>query len=109
MALVYGAGPMGLTTIQVLKQVYKVGQVIVVDRIDERLQMAQRNGADRTINNGEHSLAEVLEVKPDADYRRRLPPDNITGGGYAGFTGGQNCPDGILYRAVAGGAAGDYR
>ncbi|ROS21093.1 Zn-dependent oxidoreductase [Raoultella terrigena] len=63
-ALVYGAGPMGLTTIQVLKQVYKVGQVIVVDRIDERLQMAQRNGADRTINNGEHSLAEVLEVKP---------------------------------------------
>ena len=63
-ALVYGAGPMGLTTIQVLKQVYKVGQVIVVDRIDERLQMAKRNGADRTINNGEHSLAEVLEVKP---------------------------------------------
>lgn len=63
-ALVYGAGPMGLTTIQVLKQVYKVGQVIVVDRIEERLQMAKRNGADRAINNGEASLAEVLQVKP---------------------------------------------
>ncbi len=37
-ALIYGAGPMGLTTVQALKGVYKVGQVIVADRIDERLE-----------------------------------------------------------------------
>jgi L-gulonate 5-dehydrogenase len=52
-ALVFGAGPMGLTTIQVLKRVYRVKQVIVTDQIDERLQMAKRNGADWTINNGQ--------------------------------------------------------
>ncbi|POP47134.1 Zn-dependent oxidoreductase [Superficieibacter electus] len=59
-ALVYGAGPMGLTTVQVLKGVYKVRQVIVVDRIDERLAMAQKSGADTVINNREHSLAARL-------------------------------------------------
>lgn len=62
-ALVYGAGPMGLTTIQVLKRVYRVKQVIVVDRIDERLQMARRNGADLIINNGDQPLAEILKEK----------------------------------------------
>lgn len=62
-ALVYGAGPMGLTTIQVLKRVYRVKQVIVVDRIDERLQMAQRNGADWVINNSDEPLAETLKAK----------------------------------------------
>lgn len=31
-ALIYGAGPMGLVTVQALKGVYKVKQVIVVDR-----------------------------------------------------------------------------
>ena len=62
-ALVFGAGPMGLTTIQVLKRVYRVKQVIVTDQIDERLQMAKRNGADWTINNGQTSLAECLQDK----------------------------------------------
>ena len=51
-ALIYGAGPMGLVTVQALKGVYKVKQVIVVDRIDERLAMAQRSGADWVLNNG---------------------------------------------------------
>ncbi len=36
---------MGLVTMQALK-VSNVRQVIVVDRIDERLAMAQRSGAD---------------------------------------------------------------
>ena len=48
-ALIYGAGPMGLTSVQALKGVYKVKQVIVVDRIDERLAMAQTSGADPSI------------------------------------------------------------
>lgn len=54
--LVYGAGPMGLTTIQALKGVYRVGTVIAADRIDERLTMAKNCGADDTINNQRHSL-----------------------------------------------------
>ncbi|EMW2202078.1 Zn-dependent oxidoreductase [Enterobacter hormaechei] len=62
-ALIYGAGPMGLVTVQALKGVYKVKQVIVVDRIDERLEMAQRSGADWVFNNGEHSLQAALDEK----------------------------------------------
>ncbi len=59
-ALVYGAGPMGLTVIQVLKGVYGVAKVIVADRIDERLAMAKQSGADQTINNQQQSVADAL-------------------------------------------------
>ncbi|WP_044176447.1 Zn-dependent oxidoreductase [Phytobacter massiliensis] len=62
-ALVYGAGPMGLTTVQALKGVYNVKQLIVVDRIEERLKMAQGCGADLVINNGNMNLQAVLEEK----------------------------------------------
>lgn len=64
-ALIYGAGPMGLTAIQVLKGVFRVKTVIVADRIDERLALARSNGADRVFNNGEIPLAAQLEgVQP---------------------------------------------
>ena len=64
-ALIYGSGLMGLTAIQVLKGVYKVRQVIVADRLDERLAMAKANGADLVLNNGETPLAEQLNgVQP---------------------------------------------
>lgn len=66
-ALIYGAGPMGLTSVQALKGVYQVKQVIVVDRIDERLAMAQTSGADLVINNSQLSLKDELEkrnIKP---------------------------------------------
>lgn len=59
-ALVYGAGPMGLTVIQALRGVYGVAKIIVADRISERLQMAQDNGADRLINNTNVDVADVL-------------------------------------------------
>ena len=62
-ALVYGAGPMGLTTVQALKGVYNVKQLIVVDRIEERLKMAQGCGADLVINNSNMNLQAVLEEK----------------------------------------------
>ncbi|MGP3591990.1 Zn-dependent oxidoreductase [Vagococcus sp. WN89Y] len=62
-ALVYGAGPMGLTTVQALKGVYNVSQVIVADRIDERLQMAQRSGADWVINNSQQPVQAALEAR----------------------------------------------
>lgn len=61
-ALIYGAGPMGLTVIQVLKGVYGVQKVIVADRIDERLAMAKQSGADWTINNQHQSVADILAV-----------------------------------------------
>lgn len=62
-ALIYGAGPMGLVTVQALKGVYKVKQVIVVDRIDERLAMAQHSGADWVFNNREQPEATALAEK----------------------------------------------
>ncbi len=60
-ALIYGAGPMGLTAIQALKGVFNVRKVIVADRLAERLQMATENGADKVINNSEIPLAAQLE------------------------------------------------
>ncbi len=59
-ALVYGAGPIGLTIVQVLKSVYGVRWLIVTDRIDQRLAAARANGADLTLNTGRESLADAL-------------------------------------------------
>lgn len=64
-ALVYGAGPMGLTAVQALKHVYKVKEVIVAERLPERLQRALDNGADRVIDNSQASTQSLLgETKP---------------------------------------------
>ncbi|QRQ40433.1 Zn-dependent oxidoreductase [Escherichia coli] len=57
--LVYGAGPIGLTIVQVLKGVYNVKNVIVADRIDERLEKAKESGADWAINNSQTPLGEI--------------------------------------------------
>lgn len=62
-ALIYGAGPMGLVTVQALKGVYNVSQVIVADRIEERLAMAKNSGADIVLNNTERSLKDILAEK----------------------------------------------
>lgn len=84
-ALVYGAGPMGLTVIQALRGVYGVATIIVADRIPERLQMAQANGADRIIDNTHLDLAEVLKqegIRPtlivDAACHPSILPQAIT-------------------------------
>jgi len=64
-ALIFGAGPMGLTAIQALKGVYNLSKVIVADRLPERLKMAQENGADVVLNNSEIPLAAQLEgIRP---------------------------------------------
>lgn len=60
-ALIFGAGPMGLTAIQALKGVFNVGKVIVADRLPERLEMALENGADIVLDNREIPLAAQLE------------------------------------------------
>ncbi|EFB2766070.1 zinc-binding dehydrogenase [Escherichia coli] len=61
--LVYGAGPIGLTIVQVLKGVYNVKNVIVADRIDERLEKAKESGADWAINNSQTPLGEIFTEK----------------------------------------------
>lgn len=61
--LVYGAGPIGLTIVQVLKGVYNVKNVIVADRIDERLEKAKESGADWAINNSQTPLGESFAEK----------------------------------------------
>ncbi|EQA9786625.1 Zn-dependent oxidoreductase [Escherichia coli] len=61
--LVYGAGPIGLTIVQVLKGVYNVKNVIVADRIDERLEKAKESGADWAINNSQTPLGEIFAEK----------------------------------------------
>ncbi|WP_058909974.1 Zn-dependent oxidoreductase [Entomohabitans teleogrylli] len=60
-ALIYGAGPMGLTTIQALAGVYGVKTIIVADRLDARLEMARANGATQVINNSAIDLQAELE------------------------------------------------
>jgi len=60
-ALIFGAGPMGLTAIQALKGVYKVKKAIVADRLPERLAMAKESGADVILDNSEIPLAAQLE------------------------------------------------
>lgn len=58
-ALVYGAGPIGLTVAEVLKGVYGV-RTIVTDRLDERLELARNCGADEVINTAREPLSEAL-------------------------------------------------
>lgn len=64
-ALVYGAGPMGLTAVQALKNVYHVKEVIVAERVPERLKRALANGADRVIDNSQQDTKTLLNgTKP---------------------------------------------
>jgi L-gulonate 5-dehydrogenase len=60
-ALVYGAGPVGLNILQVLKKVYGV-KTYITDHLDERLALARTCGAaeDEVINTSREPLAEAL-------------------------------------------------
>jgi L-gulonate 5-dehydrogenase len=59
LALVYGAGPVGLMVLQVLKGVHAV-PVLVADRLDERLNRATACGADAVVNPSREPLPEAL-------------------------------------------------
>lgn len=61
-ALVYGAGTIGLTCAQVLKGVYQVKTLIMVDRVAERLERAKSCGADIVIDNSQTPLPEQLKA-----------------------------------------------
>ncbi|OIQ73887.1 putative zinc-type alcohol dehydrogenase-like protein YjmD [mine drainage metagenome] len=60
-ALVYGAGPVGLNLLQVLKRVYGI-QAFITDHLDERLALALNCGAseNETINTSREKLPEAL-------------------------------------------------
>jgi L-gulonate 5-dehydrogenase len=60
-ALVYGAGPVGLNLLQVLKKVYGV-RTFITDHLDERLALARTCGAaeDEVINTSRESLPQAL-------------------------------------------------
>lgn len=60
-ALIYGAGTVGLTILQVLKRVYGL-RVFITDQLDERLELARCCGAadDETINTQREPLAGAL-------------------------------------------------
>lgn len=63
-ALIYGAGTVGLTILQVLKRVYGL-RAFITDQLDERLALARRCGAaeDETINTQREPLAEALAAR----------------------------------------------
>jgi L-gulonate 5-dehydrogenase len=58
-ALVYGAGPIGLMVLEVLKGVHGV-RVVVTDRIEERLARATACGAFAVVNSAVEPVAEAL-------------------------------------------------
>ena len=60
-ALIYGAGPVGLNILQVLKGVYGI-RALITDQLDERLQLALTcgAGADDVINTKREPLPEAL-------------------------------------------------
>ncbi len=63
-ALIYGAGTVGLTLVQVLKRVYGV-RTFITDRLDERLRLARQCGAaeDEVINTSVENLSEALQLR----------------------------------------------
>lgn len=63
-ALIYGAGPVGLNLLQVLKKVYGV-KAYITDHFDERLALARACGAaeDEIINTSREPLPQALEQR----------------------------------------------
>jgi len=62
--LVIGAGPIGLTQIQLLK-LFGVSRVFLSDILDFRLEAAERFGADETINPRQENLVERIKGMTD--------------------------------------------
>jgi L-gulonate 5-dehydrogenase len=76
--LLYGAGPIGLTLIQVLKGVFGVKKLVVTDRIDARLEAARANGADIVLNTAEIALPQALAdlgIRPSLIIDAACHPD----------------------------------
>jgi L-gulonate 5-dehydrogenase len=63
-ALIYGAGPVGLNLLQVLKNVYGI-KAYITDHLDERLALARKCGAaeDEVINTSREPLPQALAAR----------------------------------------------
>ncbi len=63
-ALIYGAGPVGLNLMQVLKRVHGI-RAFITDRLDERLALARQCGAgeDEVINTAREPLEQALAAR----------------------------------------------
>jgi L-gulonate 5-dehydrogenase len=63
-ALIYGAGPVGLNLLQVLKKVYRI-KAFITDHFDERLALARLCGAgeDEIINTSREPLPQALAAR----------------------------------------------
>lgn len=66
-AVVFGAGTIGLLTLQCLKA-RGLGKVYVVDIVDEKLQMAKKMGADDIINAKDIDVLSYLEAQGKPEY-----------------------------------------
>lgn len=62
-ALIFGAGPMGCLVLQNLKAA-GVTEVTLVDRVEERLAVAQALGADHTLHSDEVNQATMKRIAP---------------------------------------------
>lgn len=58
--VIYGAGSLGLYSIALAREM-GASEVIVVDRVDERLKMAKSFGAEVVVNSSESSTVERIE------------------------------------------------
>jgi L-iditol 2-dehydrogenase len=74
-AIVFGAGTIGLLTLQCLKA-RGIGKVYVVDIIDEKLNIAKSLGADYTINTSETDIIDYFTnyKKPDVAFETAGTP-----------------------------------
>ncbi|MBU3062383.1 zinc-dependent alcohol dehydrogenase family protein [Nocardia sp. NEAU-G5] len=54
--VIIGAGPIGLAAV-ITAQLYSPGRIVVVDKVDGRLEAARKLGADVTLNNGRDDVA----------------------------------------------------
>ena len=67
-ALIYGAGPIGLNLLQVLKRVYGA-RVLITDHLDERLALARHCGADAddVVNTSHEDIGQALAKRGVAE------------------------------------------
>jgi alcohol dehydrogenase len=61
---IVGAGPIGLAAVLAAK-LLSPSHIVVIDRVDARLDIARKIGADITINNADQDPAEVIESLTD--------------------------------------------
>lgn len=63
---VFGAGPIGLFAVQCAKA-YGAKQVIAVDMIDEKLEIAKKSGADVIINSKTQDVEKIIKEATDGE------------------------------------------